>query len=80
MKTILLTGACGGIGQALARALDAEGYHLLLLDLDPLSLEALDGELQQVIAFGVQRTGERLTDTAAGAGEEDGFHGSTPKR
>ena len=35
---------------------------------------------QQVIAFGVQRAGERLTDTAAGAGEEDGFHGSTPKR
>ena len=27
MKTILLTGACGGIGQALARALDEEAGH-----------------------------------------------------
>ena len=60
MKTILLTGACGGIGQALARALDAEGYHLLLLDLDPLSLEALDGELRgdhTLVPFDLWRSG-----------------------
>ena len=40
MKTVLLTGACGGIGSAVARALDAAGHHLLLLDLDPLALQA----------------------------------------
>ncbi|MFC2504478.1 MAG: SDR family NAD(P)-dependent oxidoreductase, partial [Cardiobacterium sp.] len=60
MKTILLTGACGGIGQALARALDAEGHHLLLLDLDPLSLEALDDALRgdhTLVPFDLWRSG-----------------------
>lgn len=38
-KRALITGAAGGLGQALACALDAEGYALVLTDLstDPLS-------------------------------------------
>ncbi|MDO4643236.1 MAG: SDR family NAD(P)-dependent oxidoreductase [Cardiobacteriaceae bacterium] len=60
MKTILLTGACGGIGHALAKALDAQGHHLLLLDLDPLALEALDAELNgdhTLVPFDLWRSG-----------------------
>lgn len=43
---ILLTGACGGVGRALAETLDARGYDLLLLDIDPLALENLDADLK----------------------------------
>ena len=46
--------------QGARRALDAEGYHLLLLDLDPLSLEALDGELRgdhTLVPFDLWRSG-----------------------
>ena len=43
---ILLTGACGGMGRALAAYLDREGHDLLLLDIDPLALENLDAGLQ----------------------------------
>ena len=60
MKTVLLTGACGGIGSAVARALDAAGHHLLLLDLDPLALEALDDGLQgdhTLVPFDLWRSG-----------------------
>lgn len=60
MKTVLLTGACGGIGSAIARALDATGHHLLLLDLDPLALEALDDGLQgdhTLVPFDLWRSG-----------------------
>ena len=42
--------------------------------------ERVEVEQQQVMAFGVECTGKRLANAAAGAGEEDGFHGSTPKR
>ncbi|MDO4777521.1 MAG: SDR family NAD(P)-dependent oxidoreductase [Cardiobacteriaceae bacterium] len=42
---ILVTGACGGIGRALAEHLDGAGHDLLLLDIDPLALEKLDDEL-----------------------------------
>ena len=76
MKTILLTGACGGIGQALARALDAEGHHLLLLDLDPLSLEALDDELRgdhTLVPFDLWRSGyDAYRRLAAMIGEDHG--------
>ena len=81
MKTILLTGACGGIGQALARALDAEGYHLLLLDLDPLSLEALDGELRgdhTLVPFDLWRSGYDAYTRLAKMITED--HGKLARR
>ena len=42
--------------------------------------ERVEVEQQQVMAFGVECAGKRLANAAAGAGEEDGFHGSTPKR
>ncbi|GGH24456.1 short chain dehydrogenase [Alsobacter metallidurans] len=44
-KTILITGATGGIGKAAARRLAAEGAQLALTDIGPKSLEALSGEL-----------------------------------
>ena len=44
-KVILLTGASGGIGSALAHALAREGAHLLLQGRQPAKLERLRSEL-----------------------------------
>lgn len=40
-RTVLITGAAGGIGQALARAFLAQGARLLLLDREAAPLDAL---------------------------------------
>lgn len=45
-KTVLLTGAAGGIGQALARAFLAQGARLLLLDREAAPLNALAESLR----------------------------------
>ncbi|PVG83801.1 short-chain dehydrogenase [Nocardioides gansuensis] len=44
-KTILITGATGGIGAACARALVKAGANVTLVDLNPAHLEALSNEL-----------------------------------
>jgi 3-hydroxybutyrate dehydrogenase len=44
-KTVLLTGAAGGIGQALARSFAAQGVRLMLLDRAGTGLQALANEL-----------------------------------
>ena len=49
-KTVLLTGAAGGIGQALARAFAAQGVRLMLLDRAGTGLQALANELHAVAA------------------------------
>ena len=42
---VLLTGAAGGMGRAIARAAVASGRRVVLLDRDGLSLEAFAAEL-----------------------------------
>jgi 3-hydroxybutyrate dehydrogenase len=49
-KAVLITGAAGGIGQALARAFAAQGVQLMLLDRSGTGLQALAGELGAVAA------------------------------
>jgi short-subunit dehydrogenase len=44
---VVLTGASGGLGQELARALAARGAHLLLVGRDAARLQALAAELRQ---------------------------------
>lgn len=42
MKTAVITGGAGGLGQAMAKRLLAEGWHVALLDLPGRELEAAD--------------------------------------
>jgi NAD(P)-dependent dehydrogenase (short-subunit alcohol dehydrogenase family) len=61
-KTVLITGAAGGIGAAAARALQARGANVALADLDPGAASALARELgdDRALALTVD-----VTDTAA---------------
>ena len=52
-KVVVVTGATGGIGEATARALVAEGASVVLADLDEGRLGALAEELGQRAAFRV---------------------------
>lgn len=45
-KVALITGACGGLGSALARALATSGCHLALVDINDEKLESLAQELK----------------------------------
>ncbi len=47
-KRALVTGAAGGIGSAVTRRLLADGYDLILSDIDGPSLERLSDELKSV--------------------------------
>ncbi|CAD5231219.1 unnamed protein product [Bursaphelenchus okinawaensis] len=44
-KKVILTGACGGLGSAFARALAKEGCHLALWDINELGLKKLKMDL-----------------------------------
>jgi short-subunit dehydrogenase len=44
-KTIVLTGAAGGMGSLIAQALEAQGARLILADLNQARLDALAAEL-----------------------------------
>jgi meso-butanediol dehydrogenase/(S,S)-butanediol dehydrogenase/diacetyl reductase len=46
-RTVLITGAAGGIGAATARRLAAEGARLLLSDVDAAAIDKLGAELGQ---------------------------------
>lgn len=49
-KTVLITGAAGGIGSALARAFAAQGARLMLLDRPDTALPSLSAELDATAA------------------------------
>ena len=46
-RHVVITGAGGGIGRAIARRLDREGASLTLLDLDKSTLEATAASLEE---------------------------------
>jgi NAD(P)-dependent dehydrogenase (short-subunit alcohol dehydrogenase family) len=60
-RRIVVTGAAGGQGRAIARRLLAEGASLALVDLDRGALDELVGELD---------TGDRVVAAAADVGDE----------
>lgn len=45
-KTVLITGAAGGIGRAAARAFQREGANLVLVDLSPQALDRVAADLE----------------------------------
>lgn len=45
----LVTGACGGIGQAIAQRLLSQGYCLALADVDTVALDRLTSQLQGAV-------------------------------
>ena len=66
-RTVLITGAAGGIGAAVSRRLTAEGAQLLLTDLDGDQVEKLGSELcQPAVQADLTRTAdiERLVNEA----------------
>ena len=66
-RTVLITGAAGGIGAACARGMAAEGARLVLADLDAAAVERLAHELSGVaVAADVRRRAdvERMLDAA----------------
>jgi NAD(P)-dependent dehydrogenase (short-subunit alcohol dehydrogenase family) len=65
-KIAVVTGAAGGIGQALARAFADQGARVVLLDRDAVALDALAGELGNG-AFGMACDIARTEDIAAAA-------------
>jgi short-subunit dehydrogenase len=67
-KTILLTGASGGIGQAIARQAAAAGARLILLARRAAPLKALAEELEQIAPLGHLYLATDAT-TAAGMAE-----------
>jgi NAD(P)-dependent dehydrogenase (short-subunit alcohol dehydrogenase family) len=46
-KTVVITGAASGIGEALAHAFGAQGARLLIADIDALRLESVAASLRQ---------------------------------
>jgi uncharacterized protein len=70
-RTVLLTGASGGIGRAIARALDARGARVLLSARRQDALEELAGRLGEptevVVADLAERDGPTQLAVAAGA-------------
>lgn len=64
-RTVLLTGAAGGIGAATARELDRRGARLALVDLDAAPLERLAGELRDAVALPLDVTDRAALDRAA---------------
>lgn len=74
-QIILISGACGGIGKALAKHWDQDrNKHLLLLDSDSMALQALDNELtgdHTLVPFDLWAGDQQQYDTLAGMIETD---------
>jgi short-subunit dehydrogenase len=69
---VLLTGATGGLGRAIAKALDERGAHLLLTARKPDALEALAAELRSAEALAADLADRDDVDALPGrAGQVD---------
>ena len=78
-RTCVITGAGGGIGNALARAFAAAGTRLMLLDLDAVRLQALADELRAAGADVIARdcnVADQASVEAAEAAVGEAFGGA----
>lgn len=70
-RTVLLTGAAGGIGAATARELAAAGCRLVLLDVEAAGLEAVARDLGEIaIAVRADVTDLAQVESAVAAGRD----------
>ena len=75
-KTVLLTGAAGGLGTAMAEALAGDGHRLALVDIDEVCLQALANRLWQkhgdgvVLPLALDLADEEACSEAAGRAAE----------
>lgn len=69
-KTALITGATGGIGGAIARALHAAGARVALSGTRQEALDALAGELQGSVALACDLSDPEAASALAGRAEE----------
>ena len=58
MKCMLVTGAGAGIGAAIARAADAAGYRVVVLDINAANAVAVAATLKSGVGFGVDVSDE----------------------
>lgn len=75
-QRVLLTGATGGLGRAIAQAMAARGARVLVSDVDPVACEALAAELSPpgtALPADLSRPGaaQRLAEAALRDGDVD---------
>lgn len=69
-KRVVVTGAAGGFGAAIARAFGAQGAKVLVADIDQAGAEAVAGDLVDGLAFQIDVTNEARTEAMAAAAVE----------
>jgi len=67
MKSIIVTGAAGGLGEAIARMAGARGWRVGVFDIDGAGAEQVAGEIDGALAARVDVTDEASVEAAAEA-------------
>jgi len=57
-KRVIVTGAGGGFGEAIARGFASKGARVMVTDIDPAAAQAVADDLDGALAFGLDVTSE----------------------
>ncbi|MEL7029431.1 MAG: SDR family NAD(P)-dependent oxidoreductase [Pseudomonadota bacterium] len=67
MPSIIVTGAAGGLGEAIARMAGARGYRVGVLDLDQAKAEKVAGDIENAVGLAVNVADEASVEAAVEA-------------